>query len=205
MNINYRISYSFVQLPDMAIADYTDTIVIALTGNAGFPALPVSLTVIGTQKTDYLTKLTATAQGGTLATIAKNDARDVLITSLRQTAAYVQSVASQDLQLLVSSGFQPVSTNRAQAPLDTPLVLDIDNSVTTLLILRMQPVVNARSYQVQYKSGTGDWVAAGTFTQARRIVLSGLTPGTVYTVQARAVGGSTGYSVWSAPQPRICT
>jgi hypothetical protein len=205
MNINYRISYSFVQLPDMAIADYTDTIVIALTGNAGFPALPVSLTVIGTQKTDYLTKLTATAQGGTLATIAKNDARDVLITSLRQTAAYVQSVASQDLQLLVSSGFQPVSTNRAQAPLDTPLVLDIDNSVTTLLILRMQPVVNARSYQVQYKSGTGDWVAAGTFTQARRIVVSGLTPGTVYTVQARAVGGSTGYSVWSAPQPRICT
>jgi hypothetical protein len=194
-----------VQLPNTAIADYTDTIISALTGNAGFPALPVSLILLGTQKTDYLAKLAATAQGGTLATAAKNVALDVLITSLRQTAAYVQSVASKDLMLLISSGFQPTSTNRAQSPLDTPLVLGIDNSVTTMLILRMQPVVNARSYEVQYQTGTGAWVAAGTFTQARRIVISGLTPGTVYNVQARAVGGSTGYSGWSAPQPCMCT
>ena len=50
MNINYRISYAFVQLPNTAIADYTDTIIAALTGNAGFPALPVSLLTLGTQK-----------------------------------------------------------------------------------------------------------------------------------------------------------
>jgi hypothetical protein len=205
MTINYRISYAFVQLPNTAIADYTDTIIAALTGNAGFPALPVSLTTLGTQKTDYLAKLAATAQGGTLATAAKNVALEVLITSLRQIAAYVQSVASKDLTLLISSGFQPVSTNRARSPLDTPLVLGMDNSVTTQFALRLQSVVNARAYEVQYKSGTGDWVRAGTFTQARRIVISGLASGTVYTLQARAVGGSTGYSGWSAPQPCMCT
>ncbi len=84
-------------------------------------------------------------------------------------------------------------------------MLGIDNSVSTQLALRLQSVVNARSYQVQYKIGTGDWVIAVTSTQARRIVISGLTTSTVYTLQARAVGGSTGYSSWSAPQPCICT
>jgi hypothetical protein len=37
------------------------------------------------------------------------------------------------------------------------------------------------------------------FTQARRIVLTGLTPGVTYAVRVRAIGGSTGFSDWSDP------
>ena len=204
MNINYKVSYAFVQLPDTAIADYTDTVIAALTGNTGFPNLPVALTVLGTQKTTYLAKLAARAQGGTLSTAEKIAARTVLVGSLRQTAAYVQSVAGQDLTLLLSSGFQPVSTNRAQSPLDTPVVLTIDNSASTKLIVRLQPVANARAYETQYKNG-GGWLPAGISTQARRIEIGSLTPGTTYTVQTRAIGGSTGYSDWSDPQSSIAT
>ena len=204
MTINYKVSYAFASLPDAAIADFTDTIIAALTGNAGFPALPVPLATLGTQKTNYLTKLAATAQGGTLATSAKNDAREVLVTSLRQLAAYVQSVAAQDLTLLLSSGFSATSTNRAQAPLAVPVVLGVDNSYTTQLILRVQPVANARSYEAQYKNGAG-WLPGGIFTQARRMEIDGLTPGTTYTVQVRAIGGSTGASDWSAPQSCMAT
>lgn len=199
MNTNYKVSYAFVQLPDTAIADYTDTVIAALTGNAGFPNLPLSLAVLGTQKLDYLAKLAATAQGGTLATAAKNDAWNVLVTSLRQTAAYVQSVASQDLTLLLSSGFQAASTNRAQSPLDAPVVLGIDNGTSTQFIVRAQPVANAKSYEAQVKNG-GGWLPAGVFTQARRMEIDNLTPGSIYTVQVRAIGGSTGSSDWSAPQ-----
>jgi len=36
-------------------------------------------------------------------------------------------------------------------------------------------------------------------TQARRIVLSNLVPGTTYAVRARAIGGSTGASNWTGP------
>jgi hypothetical protein len=204
MTANYKVSYAFAQLPDMAIADYTDTVIIGLTGNLGFPALPVSLATLGAQKTNYLVKLAATAQGGSVARSEKNDGREVLVTSLRQSAAYVQSVASQDLTLLLSSGFQAVSTNRAQSPLDTPVVVGINNSSSTQLILRVQPVLNAKSYEVQYKNGAG-WLPGGIFTQARRIVLTGLVPGTTYTVQVRAIGGSTGSSNWSAPQSCMAT
>jgi hypothetical protein len=39
-------------------------------------------------------------------------------------------------------------------------------------------------------------VEACIATQARRIVLANLVPGTTYAVRARAIGGSTGASSW---------
>ena len=42
--------------------------------------------------------------------------------------------------------------------------------MTTQLILRMQPVANAKSYEVQTKNG-GGWTPAGVFAQTRGIVL----------------------------------
>jgi len=61
----------------------------------------------------------------------------------------------------------------------------------------LTPRDNARAYQVRLRNGNGAWQDMGTFNQARRIELTGLTPGAVYEVQARAIGGSTGCSDWS--------
>jgi hypothetical protein len=205
MNIQYRVSYSFVSLPFTAIGDFTDTIINGMTGNVGYPNSPVALTLVETQKMDYLAKLAATAQGGTLATVAKNNAWDVLIGSLRQLAGYVQSLAGNNQALLISSGFSPISNNRAQSPLTTPLILVIDNSVTGTLIVRVQPVTNARSYEVQIKTGAGAWQSALISPAARRMVLSGLISVSIYQVQVRAIGGSTGFSNWSNPATGIVT
>lgn len=162
MNINYKVSYAFVGLPDSAIADFTDTAINGMTGNAGLPNPPVALTLVDTQKADYLVKLAATAQGGTLATAEKNAAREVLAGSLRKLAAYVQSLAGNDLTLLLSSGFQPVSTNRAQTPLPKPVVLRIENGATGQLVVRVQTMSNARAFETQFKNGTGGWQRAAS-------------------------------------------
>ena len=204
MNINYKVSYNFVRLPDAAIPNFTDTVITALTGNTGFPTLPVTLTELGTLKSTYVTKLMAMAQGGTLATAEKNAAKAALLDALRQVAAYVQSVASQDLALLLSSGFENTNTNRAQSPLLKPEFLALDNSFNAKLIVRLKPVSNARAYEVQYKNG-GGWLPAGIFTQGRRVEVGGLTSGNSYTVQVRAIGGSTGYSDWTTSEPVIVT
>jgi hypothetical protein len=45
----------------------------------------------------------------------------------------------------------------------------------------------------------GPWQGGGLFTNSRSMPLNGLTPGTNYTIQVRAVGGATGYSDWSDP------
>ena len=40
---------------------------------------------------------------------------------------------------------------------------------------------------------------------SRRIRLTNFTPGTVYTIQVRAIGGFTGYSDWSDPVSHMAT
>jgi hypothetical protein len=51
--------------------------------------------------------------------------------------------------------------------------------------------------------GGGEWQEAGIFPQARRMVLANLTPGTIYNIRVRALGGSTGYSEWSPVTSRM--
>ena len=71
---------------------------------------------------------------------------------------------------------------------------------TTKLLLRLQAVTGAKSYHVQASPDGGKtWMDGVISTQARRIVIPGLTPGTVYAIRARGIGGSTGCSEWCQP------
>ena len=91
-----------------------------------------------------------------------------------------------------------MSINRAQHPLAAPGIGDIQNVGAGRLRLVIGPVANARMYEVQSKSGTGDWMSAGLYQNSRGLVVTGLTPGTTHTFQVRALGGSTGASEWSS-------
>ena len=194
----FRVSISFAHLPDADLDEFASNVITSITGNASFPTPPVPLIALNAGQTGFHTALLAAANGGKILTASKNQKRGILVDMLRQEATYVQGIASQNLPMLLSSGFDANSTNHSSAQLDSPAVVDLDNGMTSELVLRMQPVVNAKSYEVQTKNG-GGWTPAGIFTQARRITLPGLTPGQVYSVQSRAIGGSTGYSDWSDP------
>lgn len=143
--------------------------------------------------------------GGIQLTAAKKAARLNVVNALRQEASYVQTHANQNLEVLLTSGFYANSTNRAQSPLDQPVILLVDNLGTQQLLVRVSPVTNARSYQVRLIVGNNPPVDGGIFTQARRIVLANLVTGTTYAIQVRAVGGSTGSSEWSDPLSHIVT
>jgi len=45
------------------------------------------------------------------------------VAALNKDASYVDINCDEDLTILLSSGFQPVSTNRSQTVLDAPVVL----------------------------------------------------------------------------------
>jgi hypothetical protein len=54
-------------------------------------------------------------------------------------------------------------------------------------------------YEGRIKGPTGDWMP-GVFTgDSQHVTFEGLMPGTIYTAQVRALGGSTGQSEWSDP------
>jgi hypothetical protein len=196
---NYRVNLGFAGYSDADVNEFTSGVIASLTGNVNFPTPPIAAADLTALQTAFENALAAAAQGGTQLTAAKNAARMGLVGAMRKVAAYVQSIAAQDLAMLLSSGFQANSTSRTQTPLATPNIVQIDNGMSTQLIVRLQGVDNARAYEMQVKNGTGGWQAAGVFTQARGIVVGGLTPGNTYSVQTRGVGGSTGYSDWSDP------
>ena len=205
MVINYKVSRDFLKYSDAEADEFAVRIVNGLTGNAAFPTppvIPANLAALG----DAFRTAIAAATGDPVDTVAKDNARDTLMTALRKDANYVEMEASQDLQKLLSSGYYAAGTNRAQTPLDTPTITEISNLATTQLLVRLTPIDNAKSYQVQTSiNGSGTWQEAGIFTQARRIVLPNLTPGTICNVRARAIGGSTGASDWSLPAARMVT
>jgi hypothetical protein len=110
------------------------------------------------------------------------------------------------LDLLLSSGFEVNSTNRTSGPLDTPSILAVLDDVSGQLTVRGQGVLNGRIYQVQASTDGGKtWLDMGTFNGARLMVLSPVTPGTIYMIQFCALGGSTRQSAWSDPVSRMAT
>jgi hypothetical protein len=165
---------------------------------AKFPNLLVAPKDITALAVDLNTKLAATLTGGSVETAAKNKAKLALDNALNADANVVENVVGTDLEMLLATGYLPVSTNRSQSPLDDTAIVSLLNNGTTQVLVQLQTVTNAKTYQVQTSlDGGKTWVEACLSTQARRIVLTNLVPGTTYAVRARAIGGSTGASNWS--------
>jgi hypothetical protein len=184
-----------------------------MTGNAAFPKPPIPLAPPvppdPTQPVDMTTRmnnLDAAAKnavgGGVIQTALKNAALEAAFEGLDANGLYVQTMARTNLPMFLTSGYQAMSTNRAQSPLDTPSITGIDNDTPTQLDVHLSTVANALGYEVQILIA-GVWTTVKFSPQARTITLTGLTTGTVVQVRARALGGSTGQSAWSMPGSSI--
>lgn len=134
-------------------------------------------------------------------TAGKNNKRATLIAILRQLAAYVQSKHGDDLEVLLSSGFEAVATNHAPAVVGVPHIREILNGHSGELIVHADPITNIRVFAARVAPVTGSTVgayqSAGLHSDSRHISLTGLTPGTIYSVQLQAVGGGNHVSDWS--------
>jgi hypothetical protein len=188
------------------LAGTGDSVAKGLTDNAAVfldpPVKPADLTTL---TTGLRAAETAASTGGQQDRAQRDKAYAALADALRKDAHYVEIIANHDLATALSSGFNVVSTNRSSAPLDAPVITNIENLATTQILLRLAPMSNVRSFQVQTSMDEKTWAEAGIYTQSRRIVLAGLTPGTVYYARVRAIGGSTGRSPWSVPSSLMAT
>jgi hypothetical protein len=146
---------------------------------------------------DLSAKLAAAAMGGRADTAAKNNSREVLIASLRRLAVYVQLNCGNSVSTLLSSGFEAASTNRSQSQLDAPEGLTVRIGSSGQLIASVKRVRNRALYEGRIKPEEGDWLPSAFSRDSRRISFDGLTPGAMYIIQVRALGGATGKSEWT--------
>jgi hypothetical protein len=198
-----KVSFGFGRLSDTELDNFAQGVIDAMTGNAAFPTPPVTLAELQTAQSDFTAKMAAAQTGGVADTAAKNNSRQSLITILRDVAAYVQIRCNNDAAILLSSGFEMQSTNRAQVELTKPLSLSLKNGAAGQLIARVDPVKSASMYEGRIKLSDGDWLPSVFTGDSQHIIFGGLTRGKDYTAEVRALGGSTGQSDWSDPSSHM--
>ena len=209
MNKIIHVSLDFVKLSDSKLVEFADGIFTDMTGNASFASPPVALSVLQTATTALSDGVAAMVQGGKAATAAKNNARDALIVILRQLAGYVQENHGNDMAKLLTSGFNATNPVHAPIVLAIPQIIDIINGNSGQLLVTVKRDDKVKGIELRFATViagvVGAWQKGDMSTKSRKIPLNGLTPGVTYTVEARAYGGTTGYSDWSNAMTRMST
>ena len=198
-----KVSLGFARLSDDELNGFAQSVIDSMDGNAAFPTPPVTVAVVRAQQEDFSDKLSAARVGGPAATADKNRSRQVLEGSLRQWAGYVQIVCANDNSMLLSSGFQAQGFSNTPSPLSQPQGLRLKNGNAGQLIARIDPIDNANTYEGRARLSDGDWLPSVFTGDSQHIRFEGLAHGKDYTVQVRALGGSTGQSDWSDPSTHM--
>ena len=186
----------------MELDNFAESVIAALTGNATYPTPPVTLANLQTAKNDLSAKIAAQT-GGSFDTAAENNSRQSLLGMMRQTASYLQMQCNDDLPLLLSSGFQAQSTNRASVPLDQPENLALKNGASGELAVRVTAARNVNMYEGRIKLDDGDWLPSVFSGDSKHITFTGLTPAKNYTAQVRPSADPPGQSDWSDPSSHM--
>jgi hypothetical protein len=195
-----KVALSFARLSDGDLDDFGNQIYKGLSDNATlFPTPPVTTTLLQTHVNDFKNTIAVAAVGGKADTAAKDAARQVLLGDLRQEALYVEMIANGDLETLLKSGFNARSQERASVPLPAPTGIVVTNDGEGKLNVLVEPVKNCSMYEGRAKPDGGAWGTSVFTGDSRHILFDGLTPGAMYTIQIRGLGGSTGTSDWSDP------
>lgn len=180
-----------------------------LTGNSNFTNPPVDLNVFKADLDSYAVSIADAKDGGKKAIALRNKLGEVVIRTIKLLATYVELNCKDDLNIFLSSGFQPRSSTRTPAqPLDQPTILNIDQGATGQLLASVTPVRKAKSYELRYGAvGAGGTAPAAWSTLMvpnvkTAVPINGLTPGTTYAVQVRAYG-QLGYTQYSDSVTRM--
>jgi hypothetical protein len=184
-------------------------IITALTANAGFPTPSPTLSNITSAMNELKTaadELQTASQTRKEKVSIQSQKEDNLDQLLTQAAAYVESVAGSNEQLILSAGMDVrapavATTDPPGQPQGlTPTAGDHDGEID----LSWDTVSSAKSYVVD-KSGDpvtpSSWSHAGVSTRSN-FTADGLTSGTRYWFRVAAVNNN-GQSGWSDPATKI--
>ena len=197
-----RVSLSFGSYPDDNLITFGTGVHTRLFSIPIYSNPPVDAVATKATIDAFSDAKVAQPSSGKSGTALKNIRRSELIDLLQILANYVQGACANNLPLLLDSGFEAISTNRAQAPLPKPAILRIVAGMSGQALVTLEPDKNSKVYEVVVaeldESGSpGLYRAAVTRTSSRNIPIDELTPGKLYAFQGRAVGGATGFSDWS--------
>ena len=184
-------------------------VVTNLTGNSKFPSSPVDLTVLKADLDTFGTLITQSLDGSKKVIAEKNKQREVVIQMLRILARYVEMVSNGDMAVFQTSGFEAASPTRATGKPLSEKIRKLDRGDNSGEILAwLQSVRGASSYEFRYGpslngAAPASWTTLSLTRVKEPIAISGLTTGTTYMFQARALANNK-FTDWSDPVTFVC-
>ena len=155
--------------------------------------------------------IAAALDGGKKAVTAREYLKEVVINSMDQLGHYAEATCKNHMPTFLKSGFQPRSTTRTPAaPLSEWIRKIAPGKISGQMELTLVSQEDALSYQLRWAplgaGGTpGPWMEQPVGNLKPAVLVSGLTPGTAYAFQVRAVTSAGSYTGWSESVTRICT
>jgi fibronectin type III domain protein len=176
----------------------------ALNGNANIPAppAPFDLPTLLAANQALSAANSEALDGGKKAVAVRNHCKEVVVKILDQLAKYVQANCKDDMTIFLSSGLKAQSfTKTAPATASDSIRYVQPGPGSGQAQIMLVNIRKAGSYEVRWAPVPAGgvptaWTTQSTVNVRPATVVSGLTPGTTYAFQARALTQS-GYTEWS--------
>jgi len=210
MTKQVRVKLSYAGRSDTDVVTQGVGVVDGMTNNPKLVNPPIHPADLKTQVETYASLIAAAADGGKKAITERHKQRAVVVKMLRQLGHWVEANCNDDAAILQSSGYRQQATpvRTSPQPLAGPPSFKVDNGPNSgQAIMRGKPVPKAVSYTARYApmgpdGKPGSWTEMHPVTVIRSITVTGLTPGTTYAFQMRALG-RLGYTDWSDSVTRM--
>ena len=197
------------QMPDGDLLARLNAVHDGMLNNLAYPAPPVDMAGFKAGIDAYTAAAAAALDGGKSAMAERDKRRKDVIIMLRLLAHYVEAACKNDMKTFLSSGFVAASRGRTPAqPVAATSIVRVDQGKAGQLLVAIQAVARARSYELRYAPvpaaarATVNWTRIVVASTKPATPINNLTPGGNYTFQVRAFG-KLGFSDWSAPVERM--
>jgi hypothetical protein len=188
--------------PALALVNYAQDVVRAMTGNPAFASPVPPLGTVSAAATALQIAESAVLSRAHGAVVTRNDKRVALVTLLQQLKGFVQTTADADVEnaaaIIQSAG---LATRRT--PVRPPRTFTVKGGAVSGSATLAAPSAGHRSfYEWSYSvDGGKTWVAAPS-TLKVRTTITGLTPGATVVFRYRPCT-KAGEGDWSAPVPLV--
>jgi hypothetical protein len=189
-----RALLNFRTMPDADLQARATAVLTGMTGSAIFPNPPVDLNALKSSIDAFAAGIAESLDGSKKVIAAKNKEREALIKMLRLLAIYAETHCDDDPAAFATSGFQAASNTRTfPQPLAQPVIKRIEQgSISGELLVRIAALQDARCYELRHavvaNGMPGQWTTVTITIVKTAVSFKGLTPGTIYAFDVRALG-----------------
>lgn len=139
------------RLSDNNLDFRAEVISLSLTDNLNFPLTVPTLANFDLKRTAFKTAMQNISTGDRIAIAIKNQARAELLSSMKQLALNIESLAPGDRAKLISSGFEMGSDGENVPAIEVPKNFKISDGINAgEIIMSVQGVAQAISYMHEY-------------------------------------------------------